>query len=161
MPGGDGNALLLNRTNPAGLIYNVVDPGSTTNLTLTFGSVEFWFAPQWSSTNAGGTGPGCLAPLIQVGHFSTNASYGLWSLSLDPQGMNIAFIAQDGNGNEADFLVASICWTNNQWHCVDLTYSPSNSALYIDGLLVTNGTGVTCLPPPQVVAQGFSIGGSP
>ena len=160
-PGGDGNTLLLNSTNPAWLIYNVIANDNTTNITLDFGSVAFWFSPQWSSTNAGGSGPGCWAPLIQVGQYTTNAGYGVWSLTVDPQGTNIGFFAQDGNGLEANFLTAPVCWTNGDWHYIALSYSHTNSALYIDGLLATNGSPVTCLPDPDVIAEGFCVGNSP
>jgi hypothetical protein len=39
-----------------------------------------------------------------------------------------------------------------------ITYSSTNSALYIDGGLVTNGLPVTCWPGPDVLASGFCIG---
>jgi len=161
VPGGDGNTLLLNSTNPAWLIYNVIENDNTTNITLDYGSLTFWFSPQWSSTNAGGTGPGCWAPLIQVGQYTTNAGYGVWSLTIDPEGTNIGFFAQDGNGLEANFLTAPVCWTNGDWHYIALSYSHTNSTLYIDGLLATNGSPVTCLPGPDVVAEGFCVGSSP
>ena len=161
VPGGDGNTLLINSTNPAWLIYNVVENDNTTNLSLDYGGLAFWFSPQWSSTNAGGCGPGCWAPLIQVGQYSAEANYGLWTLCTDPEGANIGFFAQDGNGFEASFLTAPICWMNGDWHYIALSYSYANSTLFIDGLAVTNGSPVTRQPGPQVIAEGFCVGSSP
>jgi hypothetical protein len=51
--------LVVETNLPAWLQFNVVENDGTTNLTVDSGTVTFWFAPgNWSSTNAGGTGPG-------------------------------------------------------------------------------------------------------
>ena len=55
---GNGSALVVDSTNAAWLQYKVTESDGTNNLALTQGSVMFWFAPNWSSTNQGGTGPG-------------------------------------------------------------------------------------------------------
>jgi hypothetical protein len=48
---------------------------------------------------------------------------------------------------------------SNHWQFVALTYSPTNSALYLDGQLATNGSGVLYYPSAAVRAtNGFSIG---
>ena len=46
----------------------------------------------------------------------------------------------------------------NRWHLLALTYCSTNSALYIDGELVTNGLPVTYWPGPDVLTNGFYIG---
>jgi len=68
------------------------------------------------------------------------------------------FSGQTNDGTEATFLVAPIEWTSNRWHQVALTWSATNSALYIDGWLITNGLPVTCYPDPDVLTNGFFIG---
>jgi len=94
-----------------------------------------------------------------MGAYTTNASYGWWSLYLDPSGTQIYFGGQTNNGAGANYLSASMNWISNEWHFVALTYSPSNSALYLDGQLTTNGTGVLYWPNAAVQAtNGFSIG---
>ena len=75
-----------------------------------------------------------------------------------PQGNNVCFIAQTNNGTQITYLTAPIAWTNGDWHQIALSYSATNSALYLDGVLATNGAAVTCLPGPNVTAQGFGIG---
>jgi hypothetical protein len=117
----------------------------------------FWFAPFWSGTNEGGTGPGQWARLIEVGEYTTNASYGWWSVYTDPEGVNVYFGAQT-NGAEVVYLAAPIAWTTNHWHLLALTYSATNTALYLDGVLATNGPGVTVWPGPDVLADGFFVG---
>ena len=120
----------------------------------------FWYAPWWSSTNAGGTGPGDWGRLIEVGSYTPDSSYGWWSIYLDDGGNNLYFSAQtnDFSSNVWTYLSAPISWTTNRWHLLAITYSSTNSALYIDGEVVTNGPPVTCWPGPDVLANGFYIG---
>jgi hypothetical protein len=154
---GNGYSPFLDSTNPAWLQYNVYETNGSNNLTVDRGTVIFWFAPNWSGTNEGGTGPGQWGRLIEVGSFTTNASYGWWSLYLDPDGANIHFSSQT-NGTGQTHLSAPIAWTTNRWHSIALTYSPTNSALYLDGELATNGLPVTYLPNSSVLSNGFFIG---
>ena len=39
-----------------------------------------------------------------------------------------------------------------------LTYSATNTALYLDGALATNGPALTIYPGPDVLTNGFYIG---
>ncbi len=158
---GDGTALVVDSTNAAWLTYPVID-GDQTNLVIGApGSVAFWFAPSWSGTNSGGSGPGVWGRLIEAGSYTTNASIGWWSLYTDPAGCNLYFSAQTNNGTSAVYLSAPIAWTTNKWHFVTLTYSPTNASLYLDGTLATNqASGVTISPPASALTNGFSIGSS-
>ncbi|MGP8199931.1 MAG: LamG domain-containing protein [Limisphaerales bacterium] len=156
---GDGTAVVVDdSTNAAWLQYNVWEENGTTNLTVDVGSVMLWFAPDWASQSQGGTGPADWGPLIETGAFTTNAAYGWWSLYLDRPGSNILFSAQDGLGDQTNYLSAPISWNSNQFHFVALTYSSTNTALYIDGSLVTNGPGVTIYPSLEVLSNGFWLG---
>jgi len=119
----------------------------------------FWVAPtSWSGTNEGGTGPGEWGRLLEVGAYTTNASYGWWSLYLDDVGCNLYFSAQGNDGSQATFLTEPIDWTTNRWHQVALTWSATNSALYMDGDLLTIGLPVTCGPGLDALTNGFFIG---
>ncbi len=155
--GGDTGFLQVDSTTAALIRCGLVENG-VTNLTIGTGSLLFFFAPDWTSVSAGGNGPGAPATLIQVGQYTTNASYGYWCLCIDPQGNNVCFIAQTNNGTQITYLTAPIAWTNGDWHEIALAYSATNSALYLDGVVATNGAAVTCLPGPNVTAQGFGIG---
>jgi hypothetical protein len=156
---GAGHALLIDSTNAAWLQYNTVENDGYTNLTVNRGSILFWFSPSWSSTNVGGSGPGEWSRLIELGSCTTNASYGWWSLYTDPAGTHIYFSAQT-NGTTVNYLSAPIAWTNNTWHHVALTYSATNTTLYLDGNPATNGAALTCYPGTNVVAGGFYVGSS-
>src|SRR5436853_335303 len=80
---GNGNCLILDSTNAAWLQYPTIQNG-TNRFSIPTGSLMFWFASSWSSTNEGGTGPGDWGRLVEIGAYTTNASYGWLSLFLDP-----------------------------------------------------------------------------
>jgi hypothetical protein len=142
---------------PAWLQYNAIGHG-TNLLRVDVGTVMFWFGPNWSSTNQGGTGPGEWSRLIEVGSFTTNAAYGWWSLYTDPEGENIYFSAQT-NGTTATYLSVPISWNiTNRWHHIALAYSATNSKFYLDGVLVTNGAPVSYWPGADVLSFGFFLG---
>ena len=154
---GAGHSVLIDSPDPAWLQYHTMEDDGHTNLCVDSGTVLFWFAPAWSGTNAGGTGPGEFGRLFEVGAYTTNASYGWWSLFVDPEGANIYFSAQT-NGLTVDYLSAPITWTNNTWHHIALAYSSSNTTLYLDGNPVTNGPAMTCCPGANALANGFFVG---
>src|SRR6266705_958979 len=97
--------------------------------------------------------------LIEVGSYTTNASYGWWSIYTDPEGVNLYFSAQTNNGSGATYLSVPISWNiTNRWHHLAFTYSATNSSFYLDGEFVTNGSPVTYWPAPDVLTSGFFIG---
>jgi len=154
----DRNALQVDNSDPAWLAYRGVENDGHTNLTCDRGTISFWFIPNWESTNVdGGTGPSNWAQLIDVGMWTSNATYGWWSLYLNPAGTSINFSAQT-NGAGVDYLNYPISWDWNTWHLITLTYSSTNSLLYLDGQVATNGAGVVYLPPDAALTNGFFIG---
>lgn len=160
-PLGDFRSLVVDTNVPAWLQYNVWESDGTTNLTVDSGTVTFWFAPgSWSSTNIGGAGPGEYGRLLEVGSYTPDSSYGLWSIYVDSGGNNLYFSAQtnDLSSNLTTYVTAPISWTTNYFHFVALTYSATNTTLYLDGVQVTNGSGVTVYPGPDVLTNGFCIG---
>jgi hypothetical protein len=160
LPFGDYTALVMDSTNAAWLRYRTTEADGTRNLTVDAGSISMWFSPAWSSTGVhiGGHGPGQWGRLFEVGSYTTNASYGWLSLYIDAGGTNLYFAGQTNNGSGGVFLTARIAWPAQSWHHLAITYSPSNSALYVDGLLVTNGLPVSYHPDSSVLTNGFSIG---
>jgi hypothetical protein len=157
---GDFNSLVVDTNIPAWLQYNVYENDGTTNLTVDSGTVTFWFAPNWSGTNQGGGGLGEYGRLFEVGNYTTNSSYGWWSIYVDDGGNNIYFSAQtnDFSSTITPYLSAPISWTTNVFHFVALTYSPTNTTLYLDGAFVTNGAPLTVYPSASVLTNGFFVG---
>ena len=159
---GNGSSLAVDTNVPAWLQFNVAENDGTTNLTVDSGTVTFWFASNWSSANDtnGGFGPGEYGRLLEVGGYTPDSSLGWWSLYVDDTGNNIYFATQtnDLSSTITTYLSTPIDWTTNYFHFVALTYSPTNTALYLDGVFVTNGPGVTVYPGPDVLTNGFYIG---
>jgi hypothetical protein len=158
---GNGASLVVATNLPALLSFPIIEPSTgATNLVLNApGSLMFWYAPaDWSSASAGGTGPGDWAQLIDVGEWTTNASYGYWGLSVDPEGSNLWFVAQDGAGDTYG-LSTPISWTTNYFHFVTLTYSSTNVSLYLDGQQAANDPGgLSIWPGSEVLSNGVFFG---
>jgi hypothetical protein len=93
---------------------------------------------------------------IEVG---SQSSPDWWTLMLDLNGDFISLVTQT-NGMIMNNLAAPINWTSNTWHQIALTYSTNGSALYVDGLLATNGLGTVYWPRLSIRTNGFTIGGS-
>jgi len=155
--GFDGNALQVDSTNAAWLQYNIIEDDSFENLTFDQGTIELWVLPNWNSATNGGTGLGDWGRLIDVGAYSTNATSSWWSLYFTPDGNNLCF-SSETNGVFTNYLNFPISWDSSTWHLVSLTYDQSQSQLYIDGQLATNGAGVAYLPSASVVSNGFFVG---
>jgi hypothetical protein len=156
---GNGSSLVVATNIAAWLQYNVWETNGTTNLTVDSGTVSFWFASSsWSSTNAGGMGPGEWTQLIDVGELTTNAVCGYWGLSIDPDGQNLWFVSQDGGGNTYT-LSTPASWTPNYFHFVTLTYCSTNVSIYLDGELATNDPGgLSIWPSSEVLSNGVFFG---
>ena len=159
---GDFQSLVVDTNIPAWLQYNVWESDGWTNLTVDSGTVTFWFAPNWNSASDtnGGFGPGEYGRLLEVGNYTDDSSYGWWSIFVDTGGTNLYFAAQtnDLSSSITTYLSTPIDWTTNYFHFLALTYSPTSSALYLDGVFVTSGPGVTVYPGPDVLTNGFYIG---
>ena len=155
--GFDGNALQVDSTNAAWLQYNIIEDDDFENLTFDQGTIELWVLPNWNSMTNGGTGLGDWGRLIEVGAYSTNAPSSWWSLYFTPDGNNLCF-SSETNGVFTNYLNYPISWDSSTWHLVSLTYDQSQSQLYIDGQLATNGAGVQYQPSANVVSNGFFVG---
>ena len=140
----------------ARLVYRDVETNGWANFNCRVGSVVLWFNPDWSSTNAGGVGPGNGGRFIELGSYGVTNDW--WALLVDSRGTNLSFCTQS-NGMVTTNVTAAISWTNNTWHQVALTYCSNNSAIYVDGNVVSNNTnGVTKWPRRSVRDQGILVG---
>ncbi len=157
IPSWSSNAVLVDSSKPAVLAYNVVETNGSTNISCQVGSVLFWFKPDWSSTNAGGNGPGAYGRLIEMGNYDPAFTNGWWGLCLNPDGTQLLF-GTSTNGGGMTNLTANIFWYSNEWYQIALTYSPTGSALYVDDQLLANGAGVTYFPNADELTNGFRIG---
>jgi len=156
VPDWSGFALGVDTNLPAFLAYRVVENNGNANISCGNGSLRFWFSSDWNgSTTNSGTGPGSLARLIELG--SQDSADGWWALVLSPDGTTLNFITQT-NGIGTTNLSATVNWASNDWHQVVLTYSATNSALYLDGQVVVNGAGVVYWPDATALTNGFYIG---
>jgi hypothetical protein len=157
IPSWNTNAVLV-ETNLGVLKYRDVETNGTANINLRNGSVSFWFKPDWSSTNAGGTGPQGDGVFLEVG--ARGSTNGWWALAIDAAGTNLFFGTQTNSVlTIRTNLSMLVTWRSNVWHQIVLTYSDTNSSLYLDGLAArTNGTGIGEYPNGEARSHGFTVG---
>lgn len=153
----DTNAVRINATNLALLKYRDVEANGNANINLRNGTIRFWFKPDWSSSNAFGSGPGVSSRLIEVGNYSPSYTNGWWSLYLSSDGNQVSF-GSSTNGSGRINLAASTALTSNQWNQFVLTYTATNSVLYLNGTAVTNGLGTAYYPKLTERSFGFRVG---
>jgi hypothetical protein len=158
---GDGTSLVVNTNVPAWLQYKAAE-GGINEIAVDSGSLTFWYAPNWSSTNdpSGGLGPQEFGRLIEIGGYTPDSSFGWWSIYVDPAGANLYFSSQtnDGSGNTYT-ISAPIDFTTNYWHFIALTYSSTNVSLYLDGQQLTNDSGgLNLWPGSAALANGIFFG---
>ena len=166
LPCWDTNAVRIDSTNGAILAYRDVETNGNANINLRNGTVCLWFKPDWSSVNQGGSGPGSYGRLIELGSnnpvFVTNSwavsiTNGWWSLYLSADGNQIAF-GSSTNGYGRVNLAAPASLVSTQWYQIALTYTPTNSILYLNGQYITNGLGSVYFPNLSERSAGFRIG---
>ncbi len=152
-----GKGLRISGTNTARLTYRDVETNHLANINCRSGSVVLWFRPDWSSsTTNSGSGPQNDGRVIEMG--TCGGTNDWWALLVSSNGTAMRFQTQT-NGVGTTNLVATINWVSNQWHQIALTFTPSNSTLYLDGqVAVALGTGVSYYPRLSIRTNGFSIG---
>ena len=157
-----GSVNINSNNGPASLIYPEINTNtSMANIVCRQGSVRFMLLPDWNGTNANGIGPGNEARLFEIG--TKDTTNGCWGLYLNSSGTNLYFCSLTNLVGEDTKATTNVCamvqFDTNTWHQIILTYSASNSSLYLDGLpIATNGSGVANWPGSSVRGRGFSLG---
>ena len=156
VPSPSGWALKINSPAAAAVRFSVRQSNTNGDFSVRNGSVAFWFRPTWSSGAAGA--PTVATPLVEVGA-AQPSRVGWWALQLGPAGKELSFLTQSG-GQEALLLKAPVNLTSNAWSHLALTWSPTNSTLYLNGQRITNGLGVTRWPGlSERERWGWGVGG--
>ncbi|MGN6642765.1 MAG: Ig-like domain-containing protein, partial [Verrucomicrobiota bacterium] len=151
-----GTAANISQAGGSGLIYRDQETNGWANINCRNGSVLFWFKPNWNSALNGGLGgTGTAARLLEIG--DPNSSEGWWGLWVNSNATQLAFSTMSKLA-PTTVLSAPIHWNSNQWYQLALTYSPTNSALYLNGTLAASGLGVPSFPSASQRANGFRIG---
>ncbi|MBN9693980.1 MAG: hypothetical protein J0M24_27370 [Verrucomicrobia bacterium] len=156
VPSPSGWALRIDSPAAAAVRFSVRQSNTNGDFSVRNGSVAFWFRPTWSpgSTRA----PMVPIPLVEVGAAQTNR-VGWWALQLGAGGRELSFLTQSG-GQETLLLKAPVNLVSNVWAHVSLTWSPTNSALFLNGQRITNGLGVVRWPGSiERERWGWGVGG--
>jgi len=115
--------------------------GETNIASDTGGALRWWVMPYWSS----GAGPGTPATLLELDAVSGVGSACAWSLQASADGTSVVLFTQTGGGLQA-VLEAPISWVASTPHSIVLDYGPQATALFLDGVLAAQGTGLASVP---------------
>lgn len=140
----------LDRTRTAVQPFAVPMINAGTNRTLNFdperGAIRIWYQPAWSGAWTGqGSGPGEQARLLTLVCTNARASTEWWSLVVTPDGNELHLVCETESGY-ASSLSTLINWEAGSWHMLGVGYTPTNSALMVDGQVVATGSGIPSLP---------------
>jgi len=119
------------------------------------GSIRFWYVPGWTS----GSGPGHKATLLDLSLVLGTESASVWSLYATADGNTLNLDTQGDTGAE-NLLHATIAWTANQWHLVTVSYSKSETLLYVDDALVATGAALPAISASVLSTTGHLTVGS-
>jgi hypothetical protein len=143
LPSWSGESLFMSPTNH--MAYYVVETNNNwTNFNCANGTVRFWFKPHWTSKSLGGNGPQTDACFLNVGKSGGD----LWTWHLTSDG-NVMGFACFSNGIDAPYSgessvpgphAWSCSFSSSLWYQLALTYSPSNIAVYTNGVLAGTAT---------------------
>lgn len=128
------------------------------NINCRNGSVRFWFRPDWSSSSNQLTD---RATLIEVGTNAVNAT-NLFLVQLETNGTSLLFRTASNSFPSTNLLATNLYFHSNLWYQLVLNYTPSNCALYTNGVLAeSNNIGVSLYPERGYrLTNGFNIGSS-
>ncbi len=179
----DWSGLALAMTNSAEssqLIYPVIETNGLTDFNCANGTIRFWFQPNWS------TGTTNAPPIGAIFFLIGDSSAGSWGMNVNSLGTNAGALIQfasfsNGYAQPYSFQIggdngALINFQSNLWYQITLTYSPTNIALYTNGVLLatgnsapnqggvplySNGNGIIYYPAAAQQTSGFAFGCGP
>ncbi|MCW5556819.1 MAG: alpha/beta hydrolase [Verrucomicrobiae bacterium] len=150
-----GRAIRLSPDQPASLRFKVRQANNNGDFSVRNGTVSLWIRPDWNP--GGSSAPTVATPLVEVGTEST-ARTGWWAWLVNPGGNQVRFLGQ-ARGQEVTWLQAPVAFKSGQWTHLALTWSPSNSVLYVNGARVVTGSGVTHWPAlAERSSAGWGLG---
>jgi hypothetical protein len=123
------------------LIPSLNDNGQTNISSDTGGALRFWVKPSWSS----GASNGPPATLVEMDAVSGIGLACAWSLQVSADGNTVQLLTQTDAGLQ-QVLQASISWQAGASHCLVLDFNPQGSALFLDGALASQGSGLASVP---------------
>lgn len=121
----------LNMTAEGALLLTPAVRGYYSNLKETNGTIRLWFAPNWSSTSAGGSGPGDWATLFELGQTNTVTNPFGFALAIDPAGTNLVAAVNTATGT-FNLVEYPLNWTTGVWHQIAFVYWTQGVALMVD-----------------------------
>jgi len=139
---------------PTMLKYRDAEPNGDANVNLRRGTIRLWIRPCWTTVSLGGSGPGAWVRLVEVGEWTEDGSHGDWQLALNPDGDQIRWWADDGEGHVATTAYDGIQWREGQWHQIAVAYDETTVRIFVDGAEVACHFGSPAVFYPDRTIRG-------
>lgn len=155
-----GYALDRTRSTVQPFTVPMMSPGTNRamNIDPERGAVRIWYQPGWSAAGTGqGSGPGELTRILTLVSTNGKASAEWWSLVIAPDGNELHLVCQTEAG-PSSCLSTLINWQAGSWHMLAVGYTPTNSALIVDGQVVATGNGLPSLPADAMPYTTLVVG---
>ena len=128
-----GSAVAM--TSPSSyLAYDVAGPNGLANMYFANGTVRFWFQPAWNSGDTNNA-PAFIRFLGSCTNSSGASPTGLWMFGMMNNGAYLRFVASN-NVPQIISLGAEVTLVAGHWYQIAITYSPTNIAIYTNGVLL-------------------------
>jgi hypothetical protein len=141
-------SLVISSASDSQLTYRDVETSGWANFNAQKGAVRFWFKPDWTTAPAPGS-------FLYLGN-PTNASTGEWNFQYNSGYFKLITAS---NGLSATLLTSGYCpLSSSNWYQIVLNYSATNTALFVNGSNLCNGSGVTNYPRLSDRTNGLVVG---
>lgn len=148
----------LNMTASGALLLTPAVKGYYSNIKSGSGTIRLWFAPNWSSASAGGSGPGDWATLFELAQTNTVTNPFGFALAIDPAGTNLVAAVNTTTG-AFNLVQYPINWATGVWHQIAFVYWTEGVALMVDDSPEQSAATVPPWPTSSVWNQSaFSLG---
>ena len=129
-------------------VVPAVDSIGHTNVSCdTTGAFRFWMNPYWTSGSiTNGNTPGTTVTVLELNAVNGTQSAVAWSLQISADGNTMRLWSQGGAGPQ-EVLQAPISWLAGTSHNVVLDFGPQGSVLFLDGIIVAQGSSLPSIPP--------------
>jgi len=151
-------ALIRDGLSIAPVLVPNVDTSGRDTFAPAMGSVRFWFCPAWTSSIAGGNGPGSYARLLEVVDLVGAEPSAQWSLYLAEDGNTLYLSGVGSNGKAKDLLTSPASFLSGQWELITLNYGPEGSQLWAGDELLAEGRGIPKINQWEDPVQALVIG---
>lgn len=148
VPSWSGTALNINSNPGSQVTYWDVYSNGWANVNCRQGTLRFWFKPNW-------TGSPPNAPFVYLGN--PNPATSQWALGVNSVS-EITLVTASNGITDTVLTSGTVPFNSSHWMQIVLTYGPTGTTLYTNGVWAASGSAVTNWPDLADRNLGMVIG---